>query len=74
MNTRAELLTEREATSLVKVFNECKNPVRQFREWACRAGVPVKRVGRKRLYDPRVLDAFMEGATWTRRHRLLKAS
>jgi hypothetical protein len=66
------LLTEREAAAWVRVFDHTKNPVRQFREWACRAGVPVKRVGRRRLYDPKVLAAFVDGESWAVRHRETK--
>lgn len=47
----------------------CKDPVRAFQRWARRWGVPVKRVGRARRYDPRVLDAFMDREAWTSRHR-----
>lgn len=66
------LLTEAEATAYVKVFDMRKCPVRQFREWAVRWGVPVKRVGRARLYDQRVLDAFLEKRPWTVRHRVIR--
>jgi hypothetical protein len=66
-----ERFTEVEATAYVKVFDRAKNPVRQFREWADRVGVPVKyRVGRKRIYDRHILEAFMAGTRWTQRHRV----
>lgn len=65
-----ELLTEAEACAFVKVFNARKHPVRSFADWARRAGVPVKRVGRARVYSRRVLSAFLDQQTWTRRHRV----
>ena len=64
------LLTEAEAADHCRYFDRgCANPVRAFQKWARRVGIPVKRAGRKRLYDPRVLDAFLDGETWTTRHR-----
>lgn len=64
------LLTEREAAEHCRYFDRgCTKPVEAFQKWARRAGVPVKYVGRSRLYDPRVLDAFLERETWTRRHQ-----
>jgi hypothetical protein len=63
------LMTEAEACAYVRVFDARKHPVRQFADWARRAGVPVKRVGRARVYDRRVLDAFLEQKPWTKRHR-----
>jgi hypothetical protein len=68
-----DYLTEDAARIKVKVFDHCKHPTRQFREWAVRSGVPVKRVGRKRLYDPRILDAFLDREKWTLRHRPARA-
>lgn len=65
-----QLLTEAEACAFVKVFNVRKHPVRQFADWARRAGVPVKRVGRARLYSRVVLEAFLERKPWTKRHRV----
>jgi hypothetical protein len=65
------LLTEAEAAARVKVLDGAKNPARQFREWATRKGVPVKYVGRRRAYDERLLLAFIDGESWTRRHRPL---
>lgn len=63
------LLTEREAAERCRYFARgCSDPVRAFQQWARRVGMPVKRAGRVRLYDPRVLDAFLERAPWTRRH------
>lgn len=47
----------------------CTHPVRAFQQWARRAGIPVKVAGRARLYDPAVLDRFLDRATWTRRYR-----
>jgi hypothetical protein len=64
-----DLLTEAEATAYVKVFDSRKSPVRQFQKWARRWGVPVKRVGRARLYERRILDAFLDRANWTKRHK-----
>jgi hypothetical protein len=66
---RPTLMTEAEACAYVRVFDNRKHPVRQFADWARRSGVPVKRVGRSRVYDGRVLDAFLEQKPWTRRHR-----
>lgn len=67
--TDVRLLTEREAAEHCRYFDRgCANPVRAFQQAARRLGVPVKYLGRTRLYDPRVLDAFLERATWTRRH------
>jgi hypothetical protein len=64
-----KLLTEREAAERCRWFDRgCTDPVAAFQKWARRAGVPVKRAGRARLYDPRVLDAFLEREPWTRRH------
>ncbi len=74
MPASTDLLTEAEATARVKVFDQCKHPVRQFREWACRQGVPVKRVGRRRLYEPRILDAFLNRENWTKRHKTVAAA
>lgn len=68
-----KLLTEKEAAERCRYFDRgCADPVRSFQRTARRLGIPVKRVGRTRLYDPRVLDAFMEKETWTRRHRPAK--
>jgi hypothetical protein len=67
-----KLLTESEAAEHARYFDRgVKNPVRAFQRWARRAGVPVKRVGRARLYAPYILDAFLDLETWTRRHREL---
>lgn len=64
-----KLLTETEAARFCRYFDRgCAHPVRAFQQWAIRAGVPVKRVGRARLYDLRVLEAFLEREPWTRRH------
>lgn len=64
-----QLLTEIEAARYCRWFDRgCRNPLRAFQKWAQRAGVPVKRAGRARLYDVRVLDAFLSGEPWTRRH------
>lgn len=68
------LLTEAEAAARVRVFDGCKNPVRQFQEWARKVGLPVKRIGRKRAYDARVLDAFIDGQRWTKRHGVKKSA
>ena len=69
------LLTESEAAEHCRYFDRgCANPIRAFQKCARRLGIPVKHVGRTRLYDPRVLDAFMERQSWTSRHRLVKAS
>ncbi len=65
-----QILTEREAAEHCRYFDrDCVNPVRAFQKWARRVGMPVKRAGRSRLYDPRILDAFMEREPWTRRHK-----
>lgn len=65
----ARLLTEREAAEHCRYFDRgCANPLRAFQKWARRQAIPVKRAGRARLYDPRILDAFMSGESWTRRH------
>lgn len=64
-----ELLTETEAARVCRYFDRgCTHPVRAFQKWARRAGVPVKTAGRARLYDPRVLDAFLNRDDWTTRH------
>lgn len=64
------VLTEREAAERCRYFDRgCADPVRAFQKWARRVGMPVKRAGRARLYDPRILDAFMERAPWTYRHK-----
>lgn len=64
------LLTEREAAEHCRYFDRgCADPVRAFRQVALRLGIPVKRIGRARLYDPRVLDAFLDEERWTERHR-----
>ncbi len=39
---------------------------RLFYKWAIRQRVPVLRRGRTLLYDRRVLDAFIRGASWTK--------
>jgi hypothetical protein len=63
------LLTEREAAEHCRYFDRgCANPLRAFQKWARRKAIPVKRAGRSRLYDVRVLDAFMDGEAWTARH------
>jgi len=70
-----QLLTEQEAAAHCRYFDRgCAQPVRAFQQWARRAGVPVKRAGRARLYDARILDAFMEDAPWTRRHKASSAA
>lgn len=62
-------LTEREAAEHCRYYDRgCAYPVRAFQKWARRAGVPVQVVARARLYDPRVLDAFLNREPWTRRH------
>lgn len=64
------LLTEREAAERCRYFDRgCVHALYAFQRWAKRAGVPVKVVGRRRLYDPRILDAFMDREPWTQRHR-----
>jgi hypothetical protein len=64
------LLTETEAAQRSRYFDRgCADPVRAFQQWARRMGVPVSYVGRARLYDPTVLDAFMARKPWTLRHR-----
>lgn len=68
-------LTETEAARHMGYFERgCANPVRAFQQCARRLGIPVKYSGRFRMYDPRVLEAFMEREGWTRRHRVAKAS
>lgn len=68
-------LTETDAARFCGYFERgCAHPVRAFQQCARRLGIPVKYIGRTRLYDPRVLDAFMEREAWTRRHRVAKAS
>jgi hypothetical protein len=68
------LLTEAEAAQYCRYFDRgCAHPVRAFQQHARRAGIPVKYSGRARLYEPRVLDAFLDRANWTSRH-LRKAS
>lgn len=37
-----------------------------FRQWAARHRVPVSRIGRKMLYDKRVLVAYANGEPWTK--------
>jgi hypothetical protein len=70
LQTGDSLLTEAEAAARCRYDErQCKDPVRAFQRWARRAGIPVKHVGRARLYDPRILDAFLDRATWTKRHR-----
>jgi len=70
-NPHIGLLTETEAAHHCRYFDRgCENPVRAFQQCARRLGIPVKHVGRTRLYDPRVLDAFMDRAAWTSRHRV----
>lgn len=67
------LLTERQAADYCKYTErDLKDPVRAFQVWARRWGVPVKYVGRFRLYDPTVLDAFMDRDSWTKRHVSLR--
>lgn len=69
------LLTEAEAAAHCRYFDRgCVHPVRAFQQWARAAGVPVKRVGRARLYDPKVLDAFLDGKLWTRRHAVRRTA
>jgi len=64
-----DLLTETAAARLCKYFDRgCTHPVRAFQQWARRKGIPVKVVARQRLYDPRVLEAFLDREAWTRRH------
>lgn len=46
----------------------CSDPIKAFQKWARRAGVPVERVGRARLYRWSILQAFLERKTWTVRH------
>jgi hypothetical protein len=41
-----------------------------FVKWAKRNRVPVCRRGRTLLYKRAVLEAFIEGKTWTNRHAL----
>lgn len=69
------LLTETEAAQRARYFDRgCVDPVRAFQQSARRLGIPVKRMGKARLYDPRVLDAFLEGEGWTYRHKVRRAS
>jgi hypothetical protein len=64
------LLTEAEAAQRCRYFDRgCSDPVRAFQQWARRVGMPVSYVGRARLYDPTILDAFMARKPWTLRHR-----
>jgi hypothetical protein len=64
------LLTEAQAAERAKYFDRgCANPVRAFQQMARRLGMPCKFAGRARLYDPRVVDAFMDREPWTRRHK-----
>lgn len=64
-----QLLTEREAADRCRYFDRgCTDPIRAFQQWARRKGIPVKVVARGRLYDPRVLEAFMDRDGWTKRH------
>lgn len=64
------LLTETEAARHCRYFDRgLLNPVRAFQVFARRAGIPVKRAGRARLYDPRILDAFLDREDWTQRHK-----
>ena len=64
------LMTEREAAEHCRYCDRgLVDPVRSFQQWARRMGVPVKYVGRTRLYDLRVLDAFLDRASWTRRYK-----
>lgn len=68
------LLTEAEAAQRLRYFDRgCANPVRAFQQWARRVGMPVSYVGRARLYDPTVLDAFMARKPWTLRHREVRS-
>lgn len=72
---RGALLTEPEAAERCRYFDRgCADPVRSFRQWAKRAGVPVKVIARRRHYDAKVLDAFVDNAGWTKRHRLVKSA
>ena len=74
-NQPVALLTETEAARHCRYFDRgCANPVRAFQKWARRAGVPVKRAGRARLYEPRILDAFMDRENWTKRHRTVRTA
>lgn len=61
-------LTLEEAADLAR-FDTCQKPVVAFRKWAMRAGLPVCRRGRVLLVERRVLEAFLNGDSWTRRHR-----
>lgn len=64
-----KLLTELQAAERALYFERgLAKPVRAFQAWARRAGLPVKYSGRKRLYDPRILEAFLDREDWTRRH------
>jgi hypothetical protein len=63
-------LTESQAAKYCLYFERgCANPVRAFQQMARRLGIPCKYSGRSRVYDPRVLDAFMDREAWTRRHK-----
>jgi hypothetical protein len=65
-----KLLTERQAAEYCCYFDRgCANPVAAFNKMARRKGIPFKRWGGRRHYDPRVLDAFGDGERWTFRHR-----
>lgn len=65
------LLTEREAAAYCRYFDRgCNKPVQAFQKWARRSGIPVKYAGRSRLYDPRILDAFLDRTGWTHRYRV----
>jgi len=69
----AQLLTETEAAQHCRYFDRgCADPVRAFQQFARRAGIPVKFAGRRRLYDPAILDRFLDRDTWTRRHAHLR--
>ncbi len=68
-----QLLTEAEAAARFRYFDRgLTDPVAAFQRMARRRGIPVKYAGRTRLYDPRILDAFLERKPWTRRHRALR--
>lgn len=65
------LLTEAEAAAFCRYTERgLATPVREFQRWARRQGVPVRRVGRARLYDQKILEAFMDQASWTQRHKV----
>lgn len=74
-NPHVHLLTEREAADVCRYLDRgCLHPVRAFQRWARRAGMPVQKVGRSRLYDPTVLRAFLDRESWTARHRPVRQS